>query len=206
MYLILALPRSRTAWLSHFLTYGQWTCGHETLPRMRSLSAVEAFLARPRTGTAETAAASWWRLLGRLAPETKIVVIRRPVNEVVESLMAIPGIRWDRALLTKAMIAGDRKLDQIEARLPCLSVPFADLAREDTCKAVFEYCLPYQHDPAHWARLATKNIQIDVPTLFKEMARARPILERLTAAAKRMTFINPEVKQPATDRIMSWQH
>jgi hypothetical protein len=28
-YLIFALPRSRTAWLAHFLTYRDWTCLHE---------------------------------------------------------------------------------------------------------------------------------------------------------------------------------
>ena len=165
-HVVLALPPSRTAWLSRFLTYRDWTCGHEELPKMRSLADVTAYLGKPRHGTAETAAMAGWRLLSNLAPDARIVVVRRPLNEVVDSLMATRGVQFDRPALTKIIEAGNRKLDQIEARLPCLSVQFVDLARESTCKAVFEYCLPYPHDHAHWRRLAGTNVQIDVPALF----------------------------------------
>ena len=203
-YIVLALPRSRTAWLSRFLTYGDWTCGHEELRYMRSVADVQACLARSRHGSAETAAMSGWRLLETLSPATKIVIIRRPVGEVVDSLLAIPGIAWDRSALTRLMVAGDRKLDQIEARLPVMSVQFAELAREDVCAAIFEHCLPYAHDQDHWRRLDRTNVQIDVPALFAEMAASRRALENLTSSARRRMLFDLTARAPIK-KDLAWQ-
>lgn len=194
-YLIFALPRSRTAWLSRFLTYGEWTCGHEELRHMRSLAELRTYASRARHGSAETIAAPGWRLLHILAPEAKAVVIRRPVKEVIASLMALP-IAFDRATITKLINAADRKLDQIEARLPCLSVQYADLAKESACAVVFEHCLPYRHDPAHWRRLDRTNIQIEPHAFFRNSDRLRSNLEALASIAKTKTFRREE----------AWQH
>jgi hypothetical protein len=192
----LALPRSRTAWLSKFLTCGEWSCGHEELRHMRSLDDVRSWLSQPNTGTIETAAAGSWRLLPKMAPDTKVLVIRRPVGEVVESMMALPGIGFDREALTKGLTAFDRKLDQIEARLPCLSVNFEDLEREEACARVFEYCLPYQHDPAHWARLANVNIQVDMRALVKYVTAFRPQMDKLASIAKHRMLTDLATREP----------
>ena len=203
-YIVLALPRSRTAWLSRFLTYGDWSCGHEQLRHMRSVADVQAYLARSRHGSAETAAMSGWRLLEALSPATKIVIIRRPVSDVVDSLVAITGINWDRPALTRLMVAGDRKLDQIEARLPVMSVPFAELAREDVCAEIFEHCLPYAHDHDYWRRLDRTNVQIDVPALFAEMAASRSALENLTSSARRRMLFDLTARAPIK-KDLAWQ-
>ena len=131
-FVIFALPRSRTAWLSHFLSYGGWLCGHDEARHMRGLGDVKAWFAQPNTGTVETAIAHWWRLLPSLAPHAKVVVIRRPVAEVVDSLMRIPGCQFNRALIASAMTRLDRKLEQIATRIPgALSVGYADLDSEE---------------------------------------------------------------------------
>jgi len=180
-FLVLGLPRSRTAWLAKFLTYGDWYCGHEELRHMRSLDDVKAWFTQPNTGSAETAAAPFWRLLpGGL----RIVTVRRPVADVVDSLMRLEGCTFDRAALETGMAALDRKLDQIEARLPVLSVRFDNLENESTCAEVFEHCLPYGHDKAHWARLAGVNVQCHMPGLMRYMAAYRGPLDKLAAQAK----------------------
>ena len=56
---------------------------------MRMLSDVQAWLSQDAVGTAETAGAPWWRLLPRYRPDARVVVVRRPVREVVDSLMRI---------------------------------------------------------------------------------------------------------------------
>jgi hypothetical protein len=54
----------------------------------------------------------------------------------------------------------DRKLDQIEKRVPnALSVRFEDLTDETTCARIFEFCLGMPHDSARWQQLAPMNIQ-----------------------------------------------
>lgn len=182
-FLILGLPRSRTAWLARFLTYRDWHCGHEELLRCRSFDDLRSWLAQPCTGSAETVAAPFWRLIPKLAPHARIVVVRRPVDEVVASLMRF-GL-FDAAGLTAAMRRAAAKLDQVEARLPgVLRVDYADLADEATCARLFEHCLPYPHDPAWWAACDRVNFQIDLRQMMRYFTAHRPQIEKLAAQAK----------------------
>ena len=182
-FLVLALPRSRTKWLSTFLTYGAWHCGHEELLRCRSFDDLRSWLAQPCTGSAETVAAPFWRLIRKLAPDARIVVVRRPVGEVVASLLRF-GL-FDPAGLTAAMRRADAKLDQVEARLPgVLSVRYSDLADEATCARIFEHCLGLPHDPAWWAACSAVNIQINLRQMMRYYAAHRPQIEKLAAQAK----------------------
>ncbi len=198
-FLVLAMPRSRTTWLSRFLTYGEWACGHEELRHMRSLDDVKAWFTQDYTGTAETAAAPFWRLI----PEgTKIVLIRRPVAESVDSLMALP-LPFDRAALEKALTYHDRKLDQIEARLPCLSVEYDSLGDEETCARIFEHCLPYGHDSAHWRNLAAVNVQCNMPALVRYV-QAFP-MDRLGAQAKHRMLARLALRETAAPDGMTFQ-
>lgn len=205
-FVIFSLPRSRSAWLSRFLTYGDWICGHEELRHMRSLEDVEVWFEQPCIGTAETAAAPWWRLLDRFAAGAKVLVVRRPVDQVVDSLMRLPGVTFDRTQLHAVISQHDRKLNQIEARVPnVLSVDFDDLVDEQTCAAVFEHCLPYKHDPAHWARLAPINIQINMPALMRYAQAYRPAMLKLAAVAKHQTLAAMAVHRPIESDAITFE-
>lgn len=163
---------------------------------MRGLDDIQSWLSQPLTGTIETAAAGFWRLLPKIAPDAKILIIRRDVKEVIQSLLSVSGVAFDPVALEKAMIALDRKLDQIEARLPCLSVQYADLAKEETCASIFEYCLPYSHDRAHWARLAPINIQMDMRAMVKYVTVFRPQMEKLASVAKHRVLSGMALREP----------
>jgi hypothetical protein len=194
-FIIFALPRSRTAWTARFLTYGGWFCGHDELQHMRSLADIASWCSQPLTGTVETGASHWWRLLDKYAPETKVAVIRRPVPEVMESLRKVgcagPGVEAE-------LRRQDRKLDQIEKRIPgALPVAFADLAKEDTCARLFEHCLPFKHDHAWWEEISPVNIQIHFPALMRYCTAYKPQLDKLGAMATQkvrsgMTFRRTE--------------
>lgn len=192
-FLVLALPRSRTKWLSKFLTYGDWWCGHEELRHMRSLDDVKAFWRQDYTGTAETAAAPFWRLI---TEETKLVLIRRPVDEVVDSLWKLP-IAFERPRLEAVLAYHNRKLDQIAARLPCLQVAYGELEDEAACAAIFKHCLGLPHDHSHWASLAPVNVQCNMPALMRHM-QAFP-MGKLAAQAKHRTLANMAQKPVQID-------
>lgn len=151
---------------------------------MRSLDDVKTWLSIEKTGTCETAAAPFWRLLPKYAPNTKIVTVRRPVVEVMESLGKL-DVQHDEALLKSRLEHLDRKLDQIERRLPDVrSVQFSDLPQERVCASLFEHCLPYKHDPAWWRSLDDTNIQINYPALVRYVTAHMQDLVRLAAQAK----------------------
>lgn len=186
-FVVFSMPRSRSAWLARFLTWGDWHCGHEELLHARSLDDVTAWLSQPFTGTVETAAAPFWRLLAR-HEGVRVVVVRRPVDEVVASFLRLP-LAFDEAVLASLMRRLDCKLAQIERRVPgALSVSFADLDTEDGCRRVWEHVMPYPHQPAWWAAVSRVNIQIDMRVLARRIRAYRPQLTKLAAQAKHRTI------------------
>ena len=212
-FLVLAQPRSRTAWLSHFLTYGPWHCGHEEARHLRTLEDAQAWLSMPFTGSADTAVAPHWRTLIKLRPDVKIVTIRRPVEESIASFNRLP-FNWDQEFLKRRIGSIDRKLDQIKARVAdVLEVQFHDLVREDVCASIFERCLGVPHDSARWNRLQGMNIQCDMRHIssyvtahsaqirkFSDHVRQDAINDLNVAARggpRRSTSADPDRRQPA---------
>lgn len=181
-FIVFALPRSRTAWLSQFLSYGDWHCGHDEAKHLRGLDDISSWFSQPFTGTVETAAAPFWRTIARVQPDIRVVVVRRPVNEVVDSLMRLHA--YDRPALEAAMRRLDRKLEQIERRMNVLSVKYADLADEAVCAQVFEHCLPYRHDSARWAVLSRLNVQINFAAEMRYFEAHKPQLTKVAQQAK----------------------
>lgn len=187
-FVILALPRSRTAWTARFLTYGPWQCSHDEIRHCRSLDDVRSWLAQPCTGTVETACAPFWRLLERFCPEARVVTIRRPIAAVVASL-ARTGLVFDAGVMGALLWRHERKLDQIEARLPSvLRLTFDDLADEASCARLFEHCLGLPHDPAWWRAASAVNIQASVPHMLRYLTAYAPQVEKLRRLARHETL------------------
>ena len=177
-FLILALPRSRTAWLSRWLSYGPWVCSHEESRHLRALEDVKSWFAQEYVGSVETVVAPWWRLV----PEgTRVVVVRRPVADVLTSLARL-GIGGD--VIARRMTRLDAKLSQVARRWPgAWEVPYADLASEATCAAVFERLLGLPHDPEWWRMWADVNVQVNFPGLVRYVQAYGPQIDRFAALA-----------------------
>src|SRR5262245_43830939 len=141
-FLVLGMPCSRLAWLSKFLSYGPWVCGHDEIRHCRTLEDVESWFMQPFIGSAETGAAEWWRLLPKYAPECRVVTIRRAVPEVVEDLIKLGITQSDRPGLMRSLRSSEAKLNQLEKRLPrVISIQYEDLTDREFCRLVFEHCL-----------------------------------------------------------------
>jgi hypothetical protein len=178
---VFATPRSRTKWLATFLSYADWQCGHDELRHCRSLEDVTSWLAQPCTGSVETAAAPFWRLL---PPSIRVVTLRRPVPDVVASLRRT-GVAFDDAPMMAILQTVERKLDQIEARVPgVLAMTYDDLATEAGCARVFEHCLGLPHNPAWWAACDPVNIQVNFGHVVRYFVAHKPQLEKLAKTAK----------------------
>jgi len=172
-FIVYTAGRSRTAWLASFLTYRKCRCHFETLTTRPSFEhAIE--LLKPGIGSAETGAAPFWQAF-EIVPGLKRVVVKRPADEILKSLeAAIDGrlaIDWFKLKHIVADLCAT--LDEISAAPGTLTVTFADLAREDTCAAVFEHCLPYSFDRKWWRVTRDKNIQADAAEF---LLRHRPAL------------------------------
>lgn len=154
---------------------------------MRSMAGVRSFFQRPNTGTVETGAAPGWWLVRHHVPGIRMAVIHRPVAEVIESILSIDISdigTYDVPGLHRIMSYGGRMLKQISAQPGVLSINFADLATEDGCAAIFEFCLPYRFDREWWIEMRDKNIQVDVKAFLLRYAAMRPDVERFKALCR----------------------
>lgn len=201
-FVILAMPRSRTKWLSAFLSYSDWQCGHDQIAHCRSLDDVASWLAQPCTGTVETAAAPFWRLL---RSDVRVVTLRRPVADVVAS-HARAGLVFEDAVMTRLMERAERKLDQIEARVPgVLAMTFEELGTETGCARVFEHCLGLPHDHAWWAACDAINIQINMGHMLRHFVAHKPQLDKLAKVAKHRC-IAAMTREPREIDGVTFQH
>ena len=162
---ICAAGRSRTAWFAELLTCGGWRCDHDQALYMRSVDDVVRFFAQPRHGSAESAGAPGWDLVRHLVPDIRTVVIRRPVDEVLASFLALDlrGVAtFDPEPLRRNLERLSRAQDRIARQPGVLVVEYADLKHEDACSAVWRHCLPFSWDRARWESLKDRNVQCDV--------------------------------------------
>lgn len=179
-FIVYALPRSRTAWLAEFLSYKDWQCGHEQAIFLRSVDDIKRLFSLPNTGAVETAAAQAWRIIHHHVPNIKAVVVRRPIDDVMRSMVNIDlqgEAYYDVPRLRKVMEYGNRMLDEISEQPGVLTVDFDDLSTIQGCKAIFEHCLPYEFDRGWWEFMVDQNIQVDVLSVIRLYHENRPQIE-----------------------------
>jgi len=184
-FLVMALPRSRTAWLSKFFTYDKWICGHDQIRYFRSLDDARMWFMQPYIGSAETIAGQFWRLVPRYAPDCRILIVRRPVQEVYDSVLkrGVVGIEPDKLL--ENLKRQNAKLDQAEVRLPnTISVNFDELNDFTLCELVFQHCLGIKLSWQWWDYWNNINVQINFDATARYMWTHMEPLAKLLGAAR----------------------
>lgn len=134
-FCVFGLPRSRTAWLAQFLSYGGRECRHEGTVPMRSFDAVLATL-RAGVGLSDTMLGLRAHEIADALPAVRLLIVLRDVNEVRASMEKIgfpmPGPFLDT-------------LSETLYRLHPLSntryVGFDDLSDREMAGSAFQHCL-----------------------------------------------------------------
>lgn len=154
-FLILALPRSRTYWLSKVLGVS-----HDQF----------------RLNSVESGLVPYWRIFPK---ELKIVTIRRDPTEVVASLDSLGMFHQDIRVVYL-----DRKLDQLEKRIPgVLRIDYQDLDDPITILRICYHCgIPFKFP--RWQSLKDTNLQINFNDFCIRMARDIGRLEVLSSFTK----------------------
>lgn len=154
-FLILALPRSRTYWLSKVLgiSHDQFT-----------------------VDSVESGLTPYWRIFPK---ELKIVTIRREASEVVASLNSLGMFHQDSRIVYL-----DRKLDQIEKRIPgVLRINYIDMDDPITILQICYHCgIPFSFP--RWQSLKDTNLQVNFNDFAIRMAKEIDRLEELSSFAK----------------------
>ena len=180
-FIVLSLPRSRSAWLARFLSYDGKRCGHDLATQCGTMKEFAALFDSDYAGTAETGAVVGWRAIRRLLPNARIVVVRRPVPEVYASLARF-GLA--SPLLMDELNERDAMLDQVSKLRGVRSFAFSDLNGLAACQELFEFCLDEPFDWEWWESLANVNVQVDVPERIKFLTDNRDRIEALKREAR----------------------
>ena len=168
-FVIIGTPRSRTAWLARFLSYGGRLCLHEPSLRFNSEGSLSNFLADDNAAASDCMMSFMAQDIRTLRPDCIIVSVRRPLAEVHESFAKL-GISVPEWYLE--MMDADAKHADVD-----LAVTFNDLNSETTCRQVFETCLKQPMDRAWWLHMKDENIQSDVRETMKTIVRDNDRLE-----------------------------
>lgn len=169
-FFVLSLPRSRSKWMSEFLSYGGKLCGHDLVVDCASAGDFERALEQ-LDGTCETGAVLGWKVLRAKWPRAKFVTVHRPIGEIVRSfeILGLAVDFMDLAMKEQMLLA----LSQSPG---VVSITFDQLSSFEVCGAIFGHCLGMGLEYDYWAELNSKNIQIDMEQRLRVLARNAPAL------------------------------
>ena len=187
-FLVFGLPRSRTAWLSHFLASSPGVVGHDTAIDCRTIGEfISQFYGLDRlAGTCETGAMMAWRVIKYRMPEAKLVVIQRPTTDVAFSLGRVglyPGLL--ELEQRKTYLEAISRLDGVK------TFSFHQLARQDVCEYIYEFCNDEPCPEGRWAYFAQFNIQVEIQQRMKKLkANAEAIAKLKASVMKEVAMIS----------------
>ncbi|MCK9361725.1 hypothetical protein M0Q28_05915 [Patescibacteria group bacterium] len=138
-----------------------------------------------RVGTVETGAIAGWRLLIDRYPQAKLVVVTRPIGEIVDSFsragFGVPSGTMTELNVRAEMLRGVAQLPGV------LAVTFDELRLMSVCKAIFEHTLELEFDYTWWDSLKDTNIQVDMSARLRQLQQNAPRLAALKAEIERET-------------------
>lgn len=167
-FFVFALPRSRTLWLSRWLTYGTRQVGHDITVECDTIDDFLDSLTLGLSGTVETAAVEAWPLIREAFPKARIAVVFRPIEEVRASLLRA-GVPVD-AVVMEALEKRLEAMTELARQPGVLSLPYAALSNREASAGLFEHLTGEKFDSGWWEMMIGANIQIDMPRRLRRLA------------------------------------
>ena len=138
-FMVIGLPRSRTTWLSHWLTTSLTTCLHDPLEHF-TLGQLDGQEYSTRFGISDTALHLYGDELN--AHKAKKLIVHRPLVQINKSLGFQRYTPKDR-----------KKLDAIHG----LHVNYSDI--DENAEAIWQHLIGPGYDAERFERLKELNIQ-----------------------------------------------
>jgi len=174
-FIVYALPRSRTAWLANLLNYPFTSplqpVAHDVAPLCKSVEGfIKAYKEEGMWGSVEIGGMIGWQVIRKEMPELKTVVLRRPLQEVYNSITMM-GYQGNLTYLAEY----NAMLDLIAEQPDVYSINSSDLDAPVVGKWLFEYLLELEFDFDWWYKLSQVNIQVNMAEVedVREEANSR---------------------------------
>jgi hypothetical protein len=152
-FLIIGLPRSRTAWLAALLTDGDVFCHHELIRSCDNLDEYAGRLMATNAmivGDSDPALIQCYRHIRPQLPTHKVVFINRPQHECRDALeKVLIDAKIDPAPHMAVWPDLEKMYAEIKMHNPdAMAFDYADLDKEESIKSLVEYCtgLPFNRE------------------------------------------------------------
>jgi hypothetical protein len=181
-FIIFALPRSRTAWLAHWLHAPEHPVGHDiAIECNQTNDFVQSFIFGMR-GAVETGAIEGWRQITKVMPHARFLTIRRPLEEVKQSLTKF-GLIADDELAQREVL-----LDEIEFTGRAERIDFVDLQQRGCRRWIWNYLLPeFAFDSERDMLFEQTNIQVDMQARIVQLGQRAGAINLLKKELLRAT-------------------
>jgi hypothetical protein len=131
-FAVLGTPRSRTAWMARFLTYGGTYCYHEPSASFTGVESLRRFF-KPGVGAVDSAMTLRWRDVAKVA---RIVVVERDIEEVAQSALNV-GLP---ASSIPVLAHISKAIDEIRLAKVATIIPY-DMLTDAVLRKLFEVLL-----------------------------------------------------------------
>lgn len=172
-FFVFCLPRSRSAWLSNFLTYESVFCLHEPLPECRSIEDLEAKLATtglPISGVSDTGAMFWVDEIIEHFPSARFVILARDPTGFVEQTCRMGTPENDAIAMMDQFSAAIEALHKLGRRT--LTVASKQLDDYDVANAVWRHVgMPVDMNRLRYAQLRDMRVEVMMDRARDRVAR-----------------------------------
>lgn len=165
-FFITGLPRSRTAWMANFITYGNTHCFHDVFiecPRVSGLARLFRRCNTENVGVSDPALLMFYRAVMQLFPKARWLVIERSVADVIESSRIAFGRDVEDGIIRMAKEAESLK------RCKNVRVVQFDAIDDDPIGLAQYLAVNFQSPPERNRLLSTLNVQVDAKVLNQEL-------------------------------------
>ena len=160
-FIILAMPRSMTAWTSCFLTIGNVFCQHEVLRKdLKTDVVVKSILGQPYkySGVACPGSLMVWQELVHRMPDANYIYIRRSPAQSLKSLAKVAQVTEDM------MEDGYEQLNQKAREFMQVAEPkvidFTELTTMKGMRKLWNWVCPEEHLPdQHLVKMHSLHIE-----------------------------------------------
>lgn len=158
-FLVTGLPRSRTAWLANFFTFGDSVCLHDPLPafKMDVLRVVQHARSLPfgNVGISDPAIAQAAMLYHLAFPDARVLIVNRDYEDSIRSFAkAFNLAEFQAAQGVDRCVEG---LDLIRSKFKhILEVDYDELSHPATLERLFKFCCPKERFSETRVNILTK--------------------------------------------------
>ena len=178
-FFITGLPRSRTAWLANFFTWGQSRCVHDAIKQGVHADAIAAALQGPGPrymGDADAGLAFLAPGLNRVFPNARWLVVRRDFGGAIDSFLKFfasrpyPGVSNDRAAVTEAFERCAVAVGELAGHVPAERRKHVEFDELDS-NLVLHECWNFLTPENPWCAARARELQLLQVNVRPEKAR-----------------------------------